>query len=146
MKLAQEADRTIGEISEMGKKTLFGKIEATPDEWKTVTNLAKEAVTGRATIRTLRDKLKRSDDELKQANGRLKSHNHGISETMEYFQAKARSPTEINFYKLPRTAIERSISRRQANIILDKGRLSFVLALKSFRVLRAILRMLLRFC
>ena len=95
LKLTQEADRTISEISEMGKKTLFGKIEATPDEWKTVTNLAKEAVTGRATIRTLRDKLKRSDGELNQANERLKSQTHGISETMEYFQAKARSPKRL---------------------------------------------------
>jgi hypothetical protein len=121
LKSAQEADRSMGEINEMGKKTLFGKIEATPDEWQAITNLAKEGITGRATIRTLRDKVKRTEGELSKTKERLRQQTHGVSETMEYFQAKARSPQRLRevvadiMRKPPENQQKQSLQRQEPN-------------------------------
>lgn len=54
---AHEVSQTFNEIEGMGKKTITGKVQVGKEDYETLTSLAKEGITSRATIHELSDRV-----------------------------------------------------------------------------------------
>ena len=101
IKLAKQAAATISEIDSMGKKTLFGKIELSQNDWKKVTGLAKGSIKSKDIAKNLLERYKNLQNqansllsEITDLKTRLERYGEGIgiTETMRYYQAQQRAP------------------------------------------------------
>ena len=95
--VAKKEAATCGDIDEIGKKKNWrGEVALMPDDWKKVSNLAKEGVKSRSIIANLKKQI---TDFLKRITGLEKELGQykgmGISESMRYYSALQRAPRRL---------------------------------------------------
>ncbi len=94
----EKAAATLEQLKDLGQNTtLGGKVALTVKDWKTVYSLAKECLQNRGTLRDLGAKLERLTRDNAAMKARLEQYGEGvgITDTMQYFQAKSRAPRRI---------------------------------------------------
>ena len=94
---AKEESVTFLEIERMsGKRTITGNVSVSPSDWKSVSNLAKEGIKSRGVIATLKEQTSRLSRENSELRTRLQDYEgSSVTDTIEYFQAKARAPKRL---------------------------------------------------
>ncbi len=88
----RQINKTFHEIEDAGKRTLFGKVELSENDYKDVIELAKEGIRSRSTIDELKRKLrdaKRKIESLNLAYDRL------FAQTKEFSQAVKLAPQRV---------------------------------------------------
>jgi hypothetical protein len=91
-----KAAATVAEIDGMAKKTIGGKIQLSPDNWKRISDLAKEGVKSHSTIKELKEKGSSLIQRITGLENRLQSYEgKGITDTMRYYQAQQRAPKRL---------------------------------------------------
>ena len=94
--IAKQEDIVITDIDAMAKKSLFGnKVELSPENWKSVSVLAKKGVKSHWLIDDLKEDKSKLINENSNLRNRLKSYEGSLSETIDYYQAKARAPQRL---------------------------------------------------
>lgn len=91
----KEASRTFTELENMGKKTLFGKVELSKDDYHTLVNLAKEGVSSRSLVERMKlelDDLRASYEGLKEQWDEL------YQEAREFLVAVALAPQKVKAF------------------------------------------------
>lgn len=91
----KEASRTYTELENMGKKTLFGKVELSKDDYHTLVNLAKEGVSSRSLVERMKlelDDLRASYEGLKEQWDEL------YQEAREFLVAVALAPQKVKAF------------------------------------------------
>ena len=91
----KEASRTYTELENMGKKTLFGKVELSKDDYHTLVNLAKEGVSSRSLVERMKlelDDLRASYEGLKEQWDEL------YQEAREFLIAVALAPQKVKAF------------------------------------------------
>lgn len=63
--VTKQAAVTHSEIEQMAKRTVFGKVELSPADWETVSGLAKEGVSAKASLKDLKRQLAAAKKEIK---------------------------------------------------------------------------------
>lgn len=91
----KEASRTYSELENMGKKTLFGKVELSKDDYHTLVNLAKEGVSSRSLV----ERMKLELDDLRAAYEGLKEQwDELYQDAREYLIAVAYWPQKVKSF------------------------------------------------
>ncbi len=80
------------EIGNMGKKNLFGRMEIAPADWERITDLAREGVVSRASIKDLQEQVNAYRRELKDLQGRL---SRLLDETQVFRQIMKSAPERV---------------------------------------------------
>lgn len=91
----KEASRTYTELENMGKKTLFGKVELSKDDYHTLVNLAKEGVSSRSLVERMKlelDDLRASYEGLKEQWDEL------YQEAREFLVAVTLAPQKVKAF------------------------------------------------
>ena len=91
----KEASRTFNEIASMGKKTLFGKVELSKDDYHTLVNLAKEGVSSHSEVARMKNEL----EDLRAAYEGLKEQwDELYQDAREYLIAVAYWPQKVKSF------------------------------------------------
>ena len=91
----KEATRTFNEIDSMGKKTLFGKVELSKDDYHTLVNLAKESISSRSEVARMKNEL----EDLRAAYEGLKEQwDELYQDAREYLIAVAYWPQKVKSF------------------------------------------------
>jgi len=110
------------DIDDMAKPTKFGKkVELSADNWKTVSNLAKEGYLSRTNISTLREKLKRANDEVSKYKSKFENL---WEETRLFREAMKRVPSKVKELLvglIQRDKDERQKARKTSQIKRKRG-------------------------
>jgi hypothetical protein len=95
--IAKKETAEFADIDRMGdKKTIGGNVSLSPADWKKVSGLAKEGVKSRGIIAELKKQIAGFINKIKELTGRLKKYEGmGLTDTMEYYQAKQRAPRRL---------------------------------------------------
>ena len=95
----KKAESVLDSIEDMGRKTLFGKIELTQEEWRTVHKLAREGYRLRNEILSLKNDIETANRHAKAADNDkdfYKSRLKALSEDTEIFQEAVNiAPREV---------------------------------------------------
>jgi len=88
------------DVDRMGeKRSMFGdNVQLNPDDWKTVSTLAKEGQKSRSIIQKLRDEIKKLLDKITGLEKRLEQYETkklSISDTTMFYQARQRAPKRM---------------------------------------------------
>ena len=91
----KEASRTYSELENMGKKTLFGKVELSKDDYHTLVNLAKEGVLSHSEVARMKNEL----EDLRAAYEGLKEQwDELYQDAREYLIAVAYWPQKVKSF------------------------------------------------
>lgn len=91
----KEASRTYSELENMGKKTLFGKVELSKDDYHTLVNLAKEGVSSHSEVARMKNEL----EDLRAAYEGLKEQwDELYQDAREYLIAVAYWPQKVKSF------------------------------------------------
>lgn len=123
-KIAKEIERTYAEIDNMGKKTITGKVSISKEDFKLLTEFAKEGISSRGTIQ----QLKSDCQVLEQRNWNLQGsleHQERQLEALKvrgyrYWQALKAEPEKVETFL---ESILEPLRKKQAETILySKGK------------------------
>jgi len=96
--VGRKAAATVESIDRMAhKRTIMGDIPVSQDNWKTVTELAKEGLKSRETITQLREANTAKTREIAAQKAKLKGYGEGvgITDNMQFYRAKQRAPKRM---------------------------------------------------
>lgn len=95
--IARQNVITISKIESMGEKhTILGDIALAPNDWKTVSELAKEGIQSRGIISRLKEQIKNLVNEIAGLKKALQKYQgQSVTDTMRYYQAKQRAPNRM---------------------------------------------------
>ena len=92
LQTATQISKTYSELENMGKRTLFGKVELNKEDYGTLVNLAKEGIRSRSLIDSLQRELKT----LKESYARIKEQfNELYEQTKTFLAALPLAPQKI---------------------------------------------------
>ena len=98
-KVAKRNSDVFAEIDRMAdKRTMMGDIIIDKDNWKTVSDLAKEGQQSRGIIKTLKQRIEGLINRIKRAEQRLKLYETKelrISDSMKFYKALSRAPKRM---------------------------------------------------
>jgi hypothetical protein len=88
---------TFSEIDRMGdKRTIAGNVTLAPEDWSTVSELAKEGIRSRGIIRELKDKVSSLLRKITGLENKIESYeSKNITDEISYQQAKKRAPRRL---------------------------------------------------
>jgi len=83
-------------IDGLAKKTIGGNYQLTPENWKKVSNLAKEGVKSRGIIAELKKQITGFLSKIKELTQKLKRYEGlGLTDTVRYYEALQRAPRRL---------------------------------------------------
>ena len=98
-KVAKRNSDVFAEIDRMAdKRTMMGDIIIDKDDWKTVSDLAKEGQQSRGIIKTLKQRIDGLINRIKRAEARLELYETkklSISDSMKFYKALSRAPKRM---------------------------------------------------
>lgn len=89
--------RAFEEVDGLAKKTIGGNYQLAPEQWKTVSQLAKEGVKSRGIIKGLKEKVAALLKEIASQKAQLERLDEGqsVTDTMRFHRAKQRAPRRL---------------------------------------------------
>ena len=95
--IAKQESATFAGIDRMSeKRTFMGDIALSPDDWKTVSSLAKEGVKSRRSIVGLKTKMTESLRKIAELETKLQGYEgKGVIDNLNYYKARQRAPRRM---------------------------------------------------